>query len=334
MLFERHQTEGGFQASLYLKITMFRWVNTAIVLQWITPFTKTLGITRTDLLPSVSAILWAECWITPAIRILDIASNFQKHILAPRAYTQEQMNMFFLGTRYNLGERYTDLTKVLFVCFFYSALFPASFFFGFVVSYSIHIHGNNGASTVATAIHTLTPQTQTYKTTTDIVRSILDRQVLPLASLGMESNARITACHLQSSILFHGGSGCLCDIVFLCMGAIFLRQCVRSGERYRYSNVHYHRERQNSGAITIDHYYSGTRRASILLCTRLPKTTRGLLPSQCGRSAKWFKVDERRSGDSSDPLLLVDTHWGDFFFGRCFLCHRIQGFGGLVQEHL
>ena len=30
-----------------------------------------------------------------------------KHILAPRAMTQEQMNLNFLGTPYNLGERYT-----------------------------------------------------------------------------------------------------------------------------------------------------------------------------------------------------------------------------------
>ena len=33
MMFERHQTEGGYQSSLYLKITIFRWVNTAIALQ-------------------------------------------------------------------------------------------------------------------------------------------------------------------------------------------------------------------------------------------------------------------------------------------------------------
>lgn len=38
--------------------------------------------------------------------------------------------MSFQGTPYNLGERYTDLTKVLFLCFFYSALYPTSFFFG------------------------------------------------------------------------------------------------------------------------------------------------------------------------------------------------------------
>jgi hypothetical protein len=31
MIFERHVTEGSYQTSLYLKITLFRWVNTAIL---------------------------------------------------------------------------------------------------------------------------------------------------------------------------------------------------------------------------------------------------------------------------------------------------------------
>lgn len=53
-----------------------------------------------------------------------------KHVLAPRASTQAEMNLAFQGTFYNLGERYTDLTKVLFVVFFYSALYPLAFFFG------------------------------------------------------------------------------------------------------------------------------------------------------------------------------------------------------------
>ena len=30
MIFEPHGTEGSFQASLYMKITLFRWVNTAL----------------------------------------------------------------------------------------------------------------------------------------------------------------------------------------------------------------------------------------------------------------------------------------------------------------
>lgn len=67
------------------------------------------------------------------MRLVDIMSNFQKHVLAPRAQTQDEMNLHFQGTFYNLGERYTDFTKVLFVCFFYSALFPSGFFFGSVI---------------------------------------------------------------------------------------------------------------------------------------------------------------------------------------------------------
>jgi hypothetical protein len=130
MIFEPHGTEGSFQAALYLKITVFRWVNTAFLIKILTPWTSTLEDGVRDVLPSINAILWSELWITPALRLLDLFGNFKKHILAPRARTQELMNSSFQGTKYNLGERYTDLTKVLFVCFYYSALYPAVFFFG------------------------------------------------------------------------------------------------------------------------------------------------------------------------------------------------------------
>jgi len=133
MLIERHKTEGSYQTSLYLKITLFRWVNTAILTKIITPFTLTVSPYRTDVLPQINAILWSEMWITPCLRLLDLWQNIKKHILAPRAPNQEVMNSHFQGTFYNLGERYTDLTKILFVCFFYSALFPGAFFFGFAI---------------------------------------------------------------------------------------------------------------------------------------------------------------------------------------------------------
>jgi hypothetical protein len=130
MIFEPHGTEGSFQAALYLKITFFRWVNTAFLMKIITPWTSTLEDGSRDVLPQINAILWAELWISPMLRLLDLFGNFKKHIMAPRARNQELMNLSFQGTKYNLGERYTDLTKVLFVCFYYSALYPAAFFFG------------------------------------------------------------------------------------------------------------------------------------------------------------------------------------------------------------
>ena len=129
MIFEPHHTEGSYQTSLYLKITLFRWVNTALLTKFLTPFTNTLNDGDSDVLPQINNILWSELWLVPLLRLLDITSNLKKHILAPRARNQELMNLNFQGTRYNLGERYTDLTKVLFVAFFYSALYPTTFFF-------------------------------------------------------------------------------------------------------------------------------------------------------------------------------------------------------------
>ena len=38
------------------------------------------------------------------------------------------MDNCFAGTPYNLAERYTDMTKILFLCLFYSSIFPMSFF--------------------------------------------------------------------------------------------------------------------------------------------------------------------------------------------------------------
>ena len=133
MIFEPHATESSYQTSLYLKITLVRWVLTAILSQVsvyaainlqcakyysltriaflsnqiITPFTSTLSDEKTDLLPSIYAILLSDVWLTPLIRLLDIVGNFKKHVLAPRAKTQEEMNLNFQGTFYNLGERYT-----------------------------------------------------------------------------------------------------------------------------------------------------------------------------------------------------------------------------------
>lgn len=72
-------------------------------------------------------------WLGPLLRLSDWLTNLKKHVLAPRAKTQDEMNLSFQGTFYNFGERYTDFTKILFVVFFYSALFPPGFFFGFII---------------------------------------------------------------------------------------------------------------------------------------------------------------------------------------------------------
>ena len=46
--YEKHYDEGSMQRSLYIKITLFRWMNTAIVTRVITPFVATLGVDKID----------------------------------------------------------------------------------------------------------------------------------------------------------------------------------------------------------------------------------------------------------------------------------------------
>lgn len=57
MLLERHDTEGDYQNSLYLKITLFRWINTAILPLIISPFVQTLSSERSAILPTILGIL-------------------------------------------------------------------------------------------------------------------------------------------------------------------------------------------------------------------------------------------------------------------------------------
>uniref|UniRef100_A0A7S4VQZ8 CSC1/OSCA1-like cytosolic domain-containing protein n=1 Tax=Ditylum brightwellii TaxID=49249 RepID=A0A7S4VQZ8_9STRA len=129
LLIEKHTTEGGRQASLYYKIALFRWVNTAIIPIFISSFTSWIGNDSRDIIITINSVLLSELLLSPTLRLLDIITTYRKHYLAPREKTQRNMNSHFNGTHYNLAERYTDLTKVIFLCFFYSPLFPSIYFY-------------------------------------------------------------------------------------------------------------------------------------------------------------------------------------------------------------
>jgi len=133
LILERHPDEGSYQRSVYLKLTFFRWTLSGLVIAFITPFTNTLGPENDHMVPTVSALLVSEAWLSPLMRISDYTTNLKKHVLAPRARSQDEMNSWFTGSWFQLGERYTDFTKIVFVVFFYSALYPSGFFFGFFI---------------------------------------------------------------------------------------------------------------------------------------------------------------------------------------------------------
>ena len=125
--FETHPSETGKHVSLYIKIGVFRWVITAIVITLITPFTSTLGSGPDDLLEAVFAIFFYDLILSNALQLLDPISNFKRHFLAPRAASQERMNILMGGTEYTIAERYTNMTKTLFLTFYYCAIYPSAF---------------------------------------------------------------------------------------------------------------------------------------------------------------------------------------------------------------
>ncbi|KAL7539204.1 hypothetical protein ACHAXR_009091 [Thalassiosira sp. AJA248-18] len=125
---ESHASESGTQSSLYVKIAVFRWVVTAIVITIITPFTSTITNGPEHLLQSIYVIFFADLVTTNVLQLVDPVSNFKRHFLAPRAGSQERMNLLMGGTEYTIAERYTNMTKTLFLTFYYCAIYPSVFF--------------------------------------------------------------------------------------------------------------------------------------------------------------------------------------------------------------
>ena len=102
--FEGHRNESRLQISLYTKIAAFRWVNTSIVTTVITPFTHTLEPSP-GLISQIAAIFFSEIVTTNVIQLTDVWGHIQRHFLAPRAKTQDTMNLFFKGLEVELAER-------------------------------------------------------------------------------------------------------------------------------------------------------------------------------------------------------------------------------------
>lgn len=109
--FESHPSEERLQTSLYVKIAAFRFINTAIIVTLVTPFTSTLGSGTDDLIDGVKDIFVAEIVTSNIIKFMDLSGLFQRHYLAPRAQSQEEMNSCMRGEVWYLAERFTNMSK-------------------------------------------------------------------------------------------------------------------------------------------------------------------------------------------------------------------------------
>ena len=122
---EDHVSANDQNMSLFLKLTFFRWCNTAIVIYVITNFDEFL---TEKAMKQVQAVILADAITSPLIRTLNPADLINQLIVCKYAPTQEKMNSYFMGTPWFPAERYADMTITLFLSLFYSSLFPFGLF--------------------------------------------------------------------------------------------------------------------------------------------------------------------------------------------------------------
>jgi hypothetical protein len=126
--FEKHANEEQREVWLYIKIAIFRCVNSAVIILIITPYTSTTLGRNNDLLAGVYNVFFAEIVTSTILQLLDIGENVKRHVLAPRAKTQEAMNLNMRGSEIFLAERYTNMTKLVFLAIWHCPLYPGVLF--------------------------------------------------------------------------------------------------------------------------------------------------------------------------------------------------------------
>lgn len=72
--FESHATEGARQASVYVKVALFRWFNSGIALLFVMGFTNTISFEpsngRDNLNQAVYNLIYAEMFTIPIIKLV------------------------------------------------------------------------------------------------------------------------------------------------------------------------------------------------------------------------------------------------------------------------
>jgi len=125
---EMFSNEGDKEKALSFKTVLLRWINYGFIIPFITPFVQFLGIEYYSLLPRISSIYISHLFVLPLYRLSNLLPNFRMHYLAPRAKTQDGMNMYFGGYPYYLADRYTEFTTIILLCLMFSSIFPFAFF--------------------------------------------------------------------------------------------------------------------------------------------------------------------------------------------------------------
>jgi hypothetical protein len=87
-------------------------------------FTSYTNTNSAETLWAMYQILLVDAFLTPLLRALNLPARMKKIFIAPHAKNQLALVSYYSGTKWHLGERYTDLINTLFTSFFYMTLMP------------------------------------------------------------------------------------------------------------------------------------------------------------------------------------------------------------------
>ena len=113
------------QQSILVKLLLARCVNTAVIMYLVTSYKDTFS---SQTMTSVMTILIADAVVAPLLQVLNLPQRIMQRFFAPKAETQREMNQYFMGIEWHLSERYTEITKTIFVSIFWSTALPTGLF--------------------------------------------------------------------------------------------------------------------------------------------------------------------------------------------------------------
>lgn len=120
---EHHVYESTHEASVLIKLAAARIVNFAILIFYVIEYENRSG---PAFLKQIQSLLLANCFWVPIIRnfMQFLMYSIKQRLGLSRCSSQEELNKFYMGVDWSLGERYTDLIKTLFMGVFFSPLVP------------------------------------------------------------------------------------------------------------------------------------------------------------------------------------------------------------------
>jgi hypothetical protein len=120
-LLEVHETVQEQVTSVYNKISLFRYFNTAIIIYLLTDYTQQLGEKQ---LLKVQMILVLDAVLTPTLYILNLGGMVNRFVLSRFVDSKNKVEILMAGDKIRISDRYSNLAKTFFVALFYMPVLP------------------------------------------------------------------------------------------------------------------------------------------------------------------------------------------------------------------